>query len=370
MTTPLRWGVGLRWATGLLGAFAVTWGLGRFAVDSILVRDRDVALDTVSLRPGDRIRWRSEGYGDTLVGPHGLPGWTPRDAGRRVLLWGDSQVEGLCLPDNQKLHRQIIDLIGDELDCDVLPLAKSGTDARDWQAAIPPAKRLWSPEAHVWVITELSDLKAILEPVPNPTAYRWNEPSPGFVRVAKRIGADAFFAGAKRLLLDPETGGLRRLDFRLGPPSDDPQANTPSDDSQANTRSGGGSYPLDTPQMSYEQSIAAVTRRLVELRRQTDAYWLVVFVPHGPTIDRGFASVYYDDYLLEDYVHEITALNDKGLVAIDMRDDFLSLWENERRLPRGFHNGLPGAGHLNADGNRLIAAKIAEALRNRFGDER
>jgi lysophospholipase L1-like esterase len=31
---------------------------------------------------------------------------------------------------------------------------------------------------------------------------------------------------------------------------------------------------------------------------------------------------------------------------------------------------LPGAGHLNADGNRLIAAKIAEALRNRFGDER
>ena len=361
MTTPLRWGVGLRWATGLLGAFAVTWGLGRFGVDSILVRDRDVALDTVSLRPGDRIRWRSEGYGDTLVGPHGLPGWTPREAGRRVLLWGDSQVEGLCLPDNQKLHRQVIDLIGDELDCDVLPLAKSGTDARDWQAAIPPAKRLWSPDGHVWVITELNDLEAILEPVPNPTAYRWNEPSPGFVRVAKRLGADAFFAGAKRLLLDPDTGGLRRLDFRLGPRSGD---------SQANTRSGDGDYPIGMSEMTRGQRMVAVTRRLVELRRQIDTFWLIVFVPQGPTIDRGSGTMHLDDYSLEDYVHAITALNDKGLVAIDMRDDFLSLWQNERRLPRGFHNGLPGAGHLNADGNRLIAAKIAEALRNRFGDER
>ena len=361
MTTPLRWGVGLRWATGLLGAFAVTWGLGRFGVDSILVRDRDVALDTVSLRPGDRIRWRSEGYGDTLVGPHGLPGWTPREAGRRVLLWGDSQVEGLCLPDNQKLHRQVINLIGDELDCDVLPLAKSGTDARDWQAAIPPAKRLWSPDGHVWVITELNDLEAILEPVPNPTAYRWNEPSPGFVRVAKRLGADAFFAGAKRLLLDPDTGGLRRLDFRLGPRSGD---------SQASTRSGDGDYPIGMSEMTRGQRMVAVTRRLVELRRQIDTFWLIVFVPQGPTIDRGSATMHLDDYSLEDYVHAITALNDKGLVAIDMRDDFLSLWQNERRLPRGFHNGLPGAGHLNADGNRLIAAKIAEALRNRFGDER
>lgn len=344
MTTPMRW------AAGLLGAFAVTWGLGRVAVDSILVRERDVALDAVTLRPGDHIRWRSEGYGDTLVGPHGLPGWTPRDAGRRVLLWGDSQVEGLCLQDGQKLHRQLIDLIGDELDCDVLPLGKSGTDARDWQAAIPSAQSLWSPQSHVWVITEVSDLEALLDPVPNPMAYRWNEPSPNFVRLAKRLGADAFFAGAKRLLLDPDTGGLRRLDFRLGP------------------RDAGDSYRIYTPRMDREERFAAVTRRLVELRSQTDAYWLIVFVPQSPTIDRGYSAMHPLDYDVDDYVKAITGLDDESLVAIDLWEEFWLLWHVERRLPRGFHNGFPGAGHLNADGNRLIAAEIAKALRDRFGE--
>ena len=121
--------------------------------------------------------------------------------------------------------------------------------------------------------------------------------------------------------------------------------------------------------MTPEERVVAVTRRLVELRRQTDSSWLIVFAPQTPTIDRGYRQTHPDDRAIARYVDAIAGLDDEGLVAIDMRDDFLSLWQNERRLPRGFHNGLPGVGHLNVDGNRLIAAKIAQALRDRFGEQ-
>jgi hypothetical protein len=49
---------------------------------------------------------------------------------------------------------------------------------------------------------------------------RWTVESPAWVRFAKQIQAQALFAASKRVLRDPDTGSIRRLDFSLGPRND------------------------------------------------------------------------------------------------------------------------------------------------------
>ncbi len=72
-----------------------------------------------TLPPEHVYRWRSEGYADTWIGPLGMPGKRSLPGGDdrtiRVALWGDSQAEGVCVADDQKIDAQAQRIAGQQL---------------------------------------------------------------------------------------------------------------------------------------------------------------------------------------------------------------------------------------------------------------
>lgn len=355
-----------RWIIGLLGAFLLTWVAGRLGVDSILVRVADPDLQAITLRPGDRLAWRSEGWGMTSVGPHGLPGWQPRDAELRVALWGDSQVEGFCVEDADKIHQQVISLAAQsgDLDCDCLPLGRSGTDARDWRRRMPAVRTVLQPQRHVWLITDLEDLTSLANADSPSPVGPWAKASPTWVRVAAALRGEAFFAGAKRLLLDPDSGGLRRLDFSLGPRTEaiPHREATPNLETTPNLGviSNGDTGGAVGRNAGGGRAAEIVAEQLAELSKSFREPLLLVYAPATPRIHNGWQATHPDDERFETLCGAMAA---RGIEVLDLRPDFLDLWDRERKLPRGFPNGTPGLGHLNRDGNRIVASRIVAWLR-------
>ena len=47
----------------------------------------------------------------------------------------------------------------------------------------------------------------------------------------------------------------------------------------------------------------------------------------------------------------VTQIGD-SVRLIDLRPEYARLWQEQRLMPRGFHNGQPYSGHLNQEGQR------------------
>jgi len=75
----------------------------------------------------------------------------------------------------------------------------------------------------------------------------------------------------------------------------------------------------------------------------------------------------YTDYKPEK--QEIFSLlcEEKGIVFIDAVGRFMAEYENSNRLPYGFSNTSPGAGHMNKLGHRLFAEEIYAAIQEMEG---
>lgn len=346
-----------RWFTGILGSWAVVWAAGPWVVNSILVRVQDPALRVATLRPGDLIRWRSEGWGDTLVGPHGLPGWQPHSAATRIILWGDSQVEGVCVHDPQKIHSQVIGIAQSQqgLQVDCVPMGRSGSDARLWRDLMDEAQALWDPELHVWVITDLSDLTSLARS-DDERSPPW-EPSPRWVRAAAALRAEAIFAAGRRVLLSPIDGQRRRLNFSVGPRTTPAPGSGRVSEILADDAGYRRTEALDA------RLAAAVATEIIRLSTEYDGALAILYAPASPTLGRPLVTAHPEDALFQRIRDALPA---DEIAVIDMRSEFGRLWSAQRRLPRGFHNGLPGYVHLNADGNRLIARAIVDLVSERL----
>lgn len=331
----------IQWVIGLLGSWLFVWIVGPWFVNSILVRVHDHELDAITLREGDLIRWRSEGWADTRIGPHGLPGWTPNDATTRMILWGDSQVEGFCVSDHEKLAAQCVQVAKQKyhaaIDC--LPMGRSGSDATDWSRLMERADELWEPVFHVWVVTELSDLIAITSADQGkPTTGRWAAESPAIIRAAKNFHADAAFQAARKLLFDPATGGLRSLRWTVGPVA----------------------KPLDVTNEAEQESINELlhkTRdRITFINERFDRRLLLVYSPAIPRINGEVVLEHPDD----EAWNAFAAMVNDEIHIIDLRESFRQLWSESGRFARGFHNGSASDGHLNRFGNQLIVKAIVD----------
>ena len=77
-------------------------------------------------------------------------------------------------------------------------------------------------------------------------------------------------------------------------------------------------------------------------------------------------SCYTDD---EPEKYEIFSrlCEEKGIVFIDAVDRFMAEYEESHRLPYGFSNTSPGAGHMNKLGHRLFAEEIYAAIQKMEG---
>lgn len=284
-----------------------------------------------TLQPNQIYRWRSEGYANTHVGPLGMPGQSeiapPDDPRLKIALWGDSQAEGVCVADAEKLHAEIERQI--EAAAIVYPFARSGEDAAVWLTQMPAVERELGVDAHIVLIVDLPDLLTAPDAPLAPA-----DPDP---RTAIAAWLPAFVIHAARhLLTEADELTPRKLRFSLGPVTNP---------------------PLGQPPPSSEA--AEWTFAVEAIAEAADSPLVIVYAPHAPQIIGG--RIQRTDSAREEFEAMKVAAAARGITVIDMSSKFRTAVE-AGVWPRGFHNGQIGSGHLNANGYRLIAKAVAEVI--------
>ncbi|TWT95506.1 hypothetical protein [Neorhodopirellula pilleata] len=278
-------------------------------------------------------RWRAEGYAASHIGPHGIVGRAelPSDDHPRIALWGDSQAEGVTLPDDAKLWAV---LQGIHPDKQFLPLAQSGDDASDWVRGIQHVEDKLQIAEHWILVCELQDLAVLKSPTASPENLSakqspWLDYVPDFVVEAGR-----------GLLLDSENQP-RHFRFSIGPTAEAFQADI--DESVSQSRG--------------DAFWAEVAARLAE---STSLPITVIYAPKLPVIWSD--AVIDEDFDADDFRRLQPHLHRRDIAVVDCRDAFRQS-AARGEFPHGFHNGRFGWGHLNEVGNRLIAETTsAEAM--------
>ena len=332
----IQWIVG-----GLLGTTLIGISSPLF-VRSYVPLQHDPVRGVYTLQPDSVYRWRSEGYADTRIGPLGMPGKVavraPRGGELRIALWGDSQAEGVCVPDEQKIFAQAEQVAQSrEDDLQVFPLARSGEDAAAWLTQLRAVEQALAVDVHVFLIVDLPDLLSATS-VPPPAV----DASIAVKRKALAARLPAFVVQAARNLLTEVDGVTpRRLRFSIGPVPGAP----------------GGSELDSTSRQPWRpalDAIAAATERPV----------IILYAPIVPQIVQG--KLITSDPQGDDFEAVRYAAEQAGVRIVDLRERFRSSMQHDR-WPHGFHNGQIGSGHLNSVGNAIVAEALSDATSDVVG---
>ena len=86
---------------------------------------------------------------------------------------------------------------------------------------------------------------------------------------------------------------------------------------------------------------------------------IIFYHPHMRVAEDGSAIALVDDVSLT-ALQSACQAND--VTFVNVTDDFLAMYREDHVLPRGFCNTAVGVGHLNKNGHKRIAEKLAETL--------
>ena len=350
------------WILGSLVGVCLLTVTSPIFLRSYQTRQIDPIRGVLVLETGTHYRWRSEGYATTTIGPLGMPGQNryrskidpvpgninqPADArvaDRQVILWGDSQLEGVCVADRDKIAPQVLGQSRGRINA--LPFASSGDNCNDWLfqirhlESLDPAAGQTAPavDAHVFLVTEISDWTV---PVERRLEFALR---PG-ERVFDRVSAVVIQA-ARNLWQDPLTGQRRRLRFM-------PCWNSTADRGELLTSGRADSKG------SFGERTDWLAKQLAELNTITKQPCCFVYAPKSPAIIEGQLKS-ADDWAAEFVVFR--AICDRyGWAVVDLRD-LMQQSVAQGAWPRGFDNGQFGVGHYNQLGNQIIAQAIVEQL--------
>lgn len=363
----------VRWLLGLFVGTLLVAITSPWFTRSYLPLVVDPVRQTWVLSPGSEYRWRSEGYANTAIGPMGLPGKTrslgksrslvprtrltdrspfPRNSQSdvlRIAMWGDSQVEGVCLDDKDKLFAMSEHLCGGAVE--VFPLARSGQDAADWVTQIPAVEESLKIDLHLVVLADLEDvLAAVQAPLAPPTE---SDVAAANAAIAARF--PAFIIQAARNLLTEDDGvSRRRLRFGVGPVNTEPvlASNASNIDSLPGHATSAVPQNESVPQQDWDAAFYS-------LKQVTGKPIWVFDAPVSPQIVDGRVQT----QTIEDpsFVAMKRAAIEHGVMVLSARERFREE-ASAGRWPHGFQNGRIGSGHLNAHGNRLIAEILVKAI--------
>lgn len=291
-------------------------------------------------------RWRAEGYATSFIGPHGIVGRAdlPDGDSFRVALWGDSQAEGVTLPDHAKLGAVLENA---RSDLQVIPLAGSGEDLRHWIQGIEAVEEEFQIDEHWILVCELVDFAAIQTqpPLPNPQPPNTN---PNAVTTSVQSQwvdyiPDFVIEAGRSLALDSNQQ-LRRMRFGIGPARE--------------AEIVGETSPVGIVSMkSYRDPFwSNVAKRLSE---STARPITVIYAPKLPVI--WDSVVVEEDFDAIAYERLVPHLRRHEIDVIDCRPLFRRS-ASSGEFPHGFHNGRFGWGHLNRVGNELITRSLANRV--------
>ena len=324
----------VRWVVGACVGTLIIWATSPWFVRSYLPTQLDPVRQIFTPEPNNVYRWRGEGYANTWIGPHGMPG--KKSFGEkqpnqiRIALWGDSQAEGVAVADLYKLFSQIETVArNEELDIEVLPLSRSGDSLTDWLKQIPNVETAWSVDLHIVLVADLEDL-ILAAPAASDEASERN------AKIARLLPAFVI-QGARYMLTEPGGDKRRKLRFGLG---------------RVSTQTDAPTVEIAKPEMVLEDVMSAFTNA-------TKRPVLVLYAPQLPSIIGGkVITADVNDQGFQKF-NEIT--QGSSINVIDLRDGLVES-ANNGRWPHGFHNGQFGVGHLNRTGYRIIAQRVVQEL--------
>ena len=347
LTAPGRRHPVRNWIAGTILSLLVAWIASALFLNSLFLMEPDPATGLYTAAPGSIYRHRSEGWGRTVFGRHGISGIEDAAAHvePKILFWGDSLVEGLQVDDADKMA-QAFTRLAEQRGPAVLGvgLGASGERVADYYFKMPVYERLLpNVAAHCIVIADLEDVlpdnradchgSFLSEPAfslvesqcePSGLAREWG---PLLARLELQ-GAFAIYRQARDL----------RLRFAPGPVVPDPAP------AASITAKPGPAWDF----------------LLTRLRQRTDLPLVMVYVPHAPNMDQN--SMVLRSPRAELVRSFAAACAGHGIDFVDLSDAFQEYYRTELRFPRGFANTPPGNGHLNAAGHRMVAQAVLDHL--------
>ncbi|MEM9646721.1 MAG: hypothetical protein AAF989_17145 [Planctomycetota bacterium] len=346
-----------RWLIGFFVGTMVIATTSPWFVRSYVPLLMDSVRETWTLAPGSHYRWRHEGYASTAIGPHGMPGQTevatPSDPRVKIALWGDSQVEGVCVKDADKLFAQLQREMSEQgREVIVYPFARSGEDLSTWLPQVARVEKALDIDQHIFLVVEQEDYEVSVPTV--------EVPSDTNVRQGMAAVLPAFVIHAARNVLTQADGHTpRSLRWSVGPVSE-----SKPDATGSGTKTGAESGEATESNEAADsatvtESIDGLNDNLKRLREATDRPILLVHAPRRPEVlgDSVTWKVDRPDHA-DAFRRQVLA---QKMDWLDATDDLVASGM-AGRWPHGFHNSVIGAGHLNATGYQVLARTIAKRL--------
>lgn len=355
-----------KWAAGGIVSLALIWVVTAGFTGNIRLDEWSAPLRQNVLSPGSRIQERREGWATSCVGEFGLIGSRPEDllAEPKIVIWGDSFVEGFHVPDPSKMHRRLTDLLQADSATggSSIAVGKRLSSVADYCFRIPEYESvLAGVKLHVIHLHSLEDTLPDLYPGARISLFL-SQPAlhlekydnefrelaapvaPSRVREALNLYHLQFFSRTWK-----ELAKIARLDgLRFSPGVYRPPA-------VRETHRRLDRF-FDPAWKTSEPPVEAWRFLLRELDAATEHPVLFVYAPPVPTLDKGRLVLENPE---GDLVGAFSALcREQGFGFTSLEQPFRRFLEETGRFPKGFHNTRPWEGHYNAEGHRLAAEAI------------
>lgn len=337
-----------RWGLGLLGALLVCRAVAPLCTNSIEPVIVPPELGVPVRVPGTVHRHRTEGHASSHFGRFGVPGVPDIRTlpGPVIAIWGDSHVEGLVVPDPDKIAAQVAAGLarGEGPARSAFGVGRGGAGIASAAFLMPRYERIRPGILRHYVVVARPDYVRPggadggwfhLDPGPPPALVDRSatRPAPRNQRVM-RVLHDTGFEFVLRAYQR-----LRKKSFRFGL-------------GQQATRPTTSPAPVD-PGPAWERLCA-------HLAREPTAPVTLVYAPLTPSIRNG--KIEYTDDFAAGRDRLAAACRANGIGFLDVTDRLHAFVRRTGRFPRGFANSPPASGHFNADGMRLVAEAILDDL--------
>lgn len=348
---------------GLFASILIVWLSSALFMDSIPTCTWDPAIQDYAPISGAKYVFRSEGRGETVFGEHGIVGGAGYDDPTTgvVAIWGDSFVEAFQVPDGHKMSTRFNE-IWNSLNARPLravSIGRSGFSIANYYFSIPLYRKIIPNIVYnVVVISSLRDLLPDQSDfigcsfISSPDYAFIKAPPPG--KSLKRL-----FLIAKQFM---NRTGMQYLyyayvDIMIGAPGKKPLIKNLR--FMPGVRSGSGSGEGASRDSVIDR--AGFKFIVDKMREVSDVPIIFVYLPNVPSLHDG--KIVTRDVNSEKMKTFADVCSENGIIFVSMERRFNELFRSARKFPRGFPNTVPGVGHLNEDGHRLVAMAIADAIK-------
>ncbi len=338
-------------ACSFLFSIGFTWLVSAIFIDTIEPYEWHPGLKKYVRVAGTVNRERNEGWGSSVsgaLGIHGIPDITKIQS-RKIAIWGDSFVEAIQVDDDKKIAQVFTKISAENgLDLVAFGVGALGGAVVDYYFDLPKYERL-NPTiaAHFILINHRRDVLPgkkrrgslfVADPEFKFILKQREPQGPLFLRkLIYDLDLNFLFALAKSM---PD---LKDFRFAIGPVPQRIKAQGHS-------------------QKAYDEK-AALRFLFEKLAAQTSLPIVFVYVPRVPELRDGRFD--FTDPLAPFMKDFSKMAKTHGMGFISLEQWFIGFHQRTGRFHSGFINSKPGEGHLNEDGNRLVA----EAIFNYISEE-